>query len=103
DPLWSEYRHLALAHGLRAFWSPPIAGADGRLLGTFALYYRTPRAPLPEQLWAIDVVKRTAAIVIERKRADAERERLDALRRDFIAGGAPEQGNPPSSTQGPGG
>jgi len=100
DPLWSEYRHLALAHGLRACWSTPIAGADGRLLGTFALYYRTPRAPLPEQLWAIDVVKRTAAIVIERKRADAERERLDALRRDFIAVVAHELGNPLSSIQG---
>jgi signal transduction histidine kinase len=81
-------------------WSTPIEGANGRLLGTFALYYRTPRAPLPEQLHAIDIVKRTAAAVIERKRADAERDRLAASQRNFIAVLAHELRNPLSSIQG---
>ena len=42
---WDDYRELARAPGLRACWSTPILATDGRVLGTFALYYREPRAP----------------------------------------------------------
>src|SRR5258706_1951322 len=35
DPLWADYRDLALAHGLRACWSAPILSSEGRVLGTF--------------------------------------------------------------------
>ena len=48
DPLWAEYRHLALPHGLRACWSTPIANQEGAILGTFAVYYREPRTPDPQ-------------------------------------------------------
>src|SRR5712691_656742 len=34
DPLWADYRHLALPHGLRACWSTPIFASDGGVLGT---------------------------------------------------------------------
>lgn len=40
DPLWADYKHLALAHGLAACWSTPILLDDGRVAATFALYYR---------------------------------------------------------------
>jgi GAF domain-containing protein len=43
DPLWSDFRDLALGHGLRACWSTPILSSEGRVLGTFAIYYREPR------------------------------------------------------------
>src|ERR1700733_10452750 len=33
DPLWADFRHLALAHGLRACWSTPITSQDGGVLG----------------------------------------------------------------------
>ena len=42
DPLWSDFRELALGAGPRACWSTPIFATDGSLLGTFALYYREP-------------------------------------------------------------
>ena len=45
DPLWSDYRDLALSHGLRACWSAPFFSGDGQVLGTFAIYYREPRSP----------------------------------------------------------
>ena len=35
DPLWANYRELALAYGLRAGWSTPILSSDGSVLGTF--------------------------------------------------------------------
>ena len=40
DPLWDNYRDLALQHGLRACWSTPVFDSQGRLLATFALYFR---------------------------------------------------------------
>lgn len=42
DPLWSDYRALALSAGLRACWSFPIM-AGSRCVGTFAFYSRSPR------------------------------------------------------------
>jgi PAS domain S-box-containing protein len=79
DPLWADYRELALSHGLRACWSTPIRAVDGRILGTFALYYRQARAPTSEHLRLATLVGRTAAIIIERKRADDIRARLAAI------------------------
>lgn len=79
DPLWADYRDLAVRHDLRACWSTPIRGLDGSLLGTFALYYRQPRTPTAEQLLLASLVGRTAGTIIERMRADDTRSRLVAI------------------------
>ena len=68
DPLWTDFRELAQTHGLRACWSTPIAGSGGRMLGTFAIYYRTPRSPTTDELEAIKHIISTAADAIERSR-----------------------------------
>ena len=48
DPLWSEYKGLALQFGLAACWSNPIfIKGDERVAMTFALYYREVRAVEP--------------------------------------------------------
>lgn len=73
DPLWTQYRELALSHGLRACWSTPIMSRDGMVLGTFAMYYREPRSPSTEDLQVIERATHFAAIAIERQRAEAER------------------------------
>lgn len=44
DPLWADYRALALPLGLKACWSSPII-SSGRVVGTFAFYYRERRGP----------------------------------------------------------
>src|SRR5256884_6466445 len=31
DPLWADYRDVALAHGLRACWSTPILSSAGKV------------------------------------------------------------------------
>lgn len=74
DPLWDDFRDLALAAQLRACWSTPIFSSGGDLLGTFAMYYTQPRRPSVADLALIDVLVRTVAMAIERSRADAERE-----------------------------
>ncbi|MDM9621987.1 EAL domain-containing protein [Rhizobium sp. S96] len=45
DPRWAEFKTLALPHSLRACYSNPIFGSKGKILGTFALYFRDARAP----------------------------------------------------------
>jgi GAF domain-containing protein len=56
DPLWEAYRHLALPHGLRACWSTPIRASDGQLIGTFAIYHRTPGHPTIGEIEAIELI-----------------------------------------------
>ncbi|QJU59316.1 GAF domain-containing protein [Sphingomonas sp. AP4-R1] len=80
DPLWADYRDLALGFDLRACWSMPIEAADGRLLGTFANYYREPREPTERDLELISMAARTTAIAVERHINDLERERAEEQR-----------------------
>jgi two-component system, cell cycle sensor histidine kinase and response regulator CckA len=68
DPLWADYRHLALPHGLRACWSSPIPAQDGSMLGTFAIYYREPRTPDAQHLQLIAHATHLVALAIERDR-----------------------------------
>jgi two-component system cell cycle sensor histidine kinase/response regulator CckA len=72
DPLWAEYRHLALPYGLRACWSTPIATQDGTILGTFAVYYREPRSPDTQHLQVITHATHLAGVAIEHDRAKLE-------------------------------
>lgn len=45
DPLWAQYRHLGENIGIRACWSSPIWDQHGKVIGTFAFYYRQRRGP----------------------------------------------------------
>jgi PAS domain S-box-containing protein len=77
DPLWVDYRDLALAHGLRACWSTPILSSAGRVVGTFATYYCEPRSPSSQEYNVMERITHLASIAIERKLAE---EALEALR-----------------------
>jgi len=64
-PYWSQYKELALKAGVQACWSEPIIGADGVVLGTFAMYYRAPQVPVEEDLKFIELSANLAAVVFE--------------------------------------
>ena len=66
DPLWKDYKHLALPHGLRACWSTPIMDLNGHVLGTFAIYYVRPGLPTEQHQRLIDLATHTAAICLGR-------------------------------------
>jgi PAS domain S-box-containing protein len=70
DPLWTDYAELAHAHGLRACWSTPILSNDGRVLGTFALYYREPRTATGEERGIIDRATHLAGIAIDQRQME---------------------------------
>jgi PAS domain S-box-containing protein len=82
DPLWDDYRDVALAHGLRACWSTPIFDEQRLVLGTFALYFRERGRPDERHWKLIELATATAAIAIikhretEALRASEERLRL---------------------------
>ena len=69
DPRWEDYRDTALAHGLRACRSPPSHDSAGAILGTFAMYYDTPKRPTERALDLIEPVQALAGIAIERHQA----------------------------------
>jgi len=69
DPLWADFKDLALEHGLRACWSIPILTRGRQVIGTFAMYHREPREPTVRDLMLVDLVTQTAALVIDRERA----------------------------------
>ena len=67
DPLWEDYRDLAAASGLRACWSTPIMSGRGKVLGSFAMYYRQPQTPTGDEARLTDVATHIAAIAIEQQ------------------------------------
>ncbi|QLF93178.1 EAL domain-containing protein [Pseudomonas sp. ABC1] len=69
DPLWSEYKSLALPLGLRACWSTPIPSSDGRVIGTFAFYYRESRSPDDLHKRLVDMSIHLCSLALERESA----------------------------------
>src|SRR5882757_8466439 len=81
DPLWANYRELALAYGLRSGWSTPILSSDGSVLGVFGIYGREPRSPTPQHLHTIKQITHMASVAIERKQAAEALHASDLLAR----------------------
>ena len=67
DPLWEEYRNFAWAIGVAACWSTPIMSSKGKVLGSFAMYYREPRAPNGEERHLTDTATKLAALAIQHR------------------------------------
>jgi signal transduction histidine kinase len=78
DPLWVDYKHLVEPLGLRACWSSPIIATDGRVLGTFAVYYREARLPDADERELIARATHVAGIAIERRELDDQLRALSA-------------------------
>jgi diguanylate cyclase (GGDEF)-like protein/PAS domain S-box-containing protein len=76
DPRWQPYKTLPLEVGLRACWSTPIKAKDGRVIGTFAFYYRECRAPSRWHQRIVDACVHLGALAIERQEARAQIARL---------------------------
>jgi PAS domain S-box-containing protein len=74
DPLWTDFRDLALSHGLHACWSTPILDTTRKVLGTFALYYSQPGRPTARHRELVRLATHLAVIAI------AKHESEEALR-----------------------
>ncbi|PMR77693.1 bifunctional diguanylate cyclase/phosphodiesterase [Billgrantia endophytica] len=67
DPLWAGFREVAEAHGLRACWSCPVMASNGRVLGTFAIYYRQPGEPSRGDRRRLVEAAELASLAVERE------------------------------------
>ncbi|HEY4743722.1 MAG TPA: PAS domain S-box protein [Desulfuromonadaceae bacterium] len=75
-PFWKGFTPAREA-GLHACWSEPVLASDGELLGTFAMYHRTPRLPDEAEIQLIESAAHLASIAIERFKAEERRSRLE--------------------------
>ena len=66
DPRWQPFKTRPLDVGLRACWSTPIKAKDGRVIGTFAFYFRECRAPSRWHQRIVDACVDLSALAIER-------------------------------------
>lgn len=77
-PFWKDFTPAREA-GLRSCWSEPIISSVGQLLGTFAIYHRTPAIPGEDEISLIQQAAAFAGIAIERSKGDSERMELEHL------------------------
>jgi hypothetical protein len=56
DPVWGDYRDLALRHGFKSCWSTPIRNSEDTIIGTFAILHRTVGMPTYEEIEAIGLI-----------------------------------------------
>jgi PAS domain S-box-containing protein len=77
DPLWEEHRDLALRHSLRACWSVPVS-SQGKVIATFAMYYREPRRPTEFDQEFVDQITHLARVGIQHKLAQEKLQRSEA-------------------------
>lgn len=66
DIRWKDYGDLALPLGLKACWSSPIKSPEGRVVGTFAFYYREPRGPSEMERQLVATCVHLCSIAMER-------------------------------------
>jgi diguanylate cyclase (GGDEF)-like protein len=81
-PNWDGFQDHVVALGLHACWSSPICDGTGRVLGTFAFYYREVRGPTKREEAIVATCLHLAMIALERHDRVLERELLahtDAL------------------------
>ena len=76
DPRWQPYKTRPLEVGLKACWSTPIKAKDGRVIGTFAFYFRESRAPSRWHQRIVEACVHLGALAIERKEARTQIARL---------------------------
>jgi diguanylate cyclase (GGDEF)-like protein/PAS domain S-box-containing protein len=76
DPLWEEYRELALSYDLKACWSSPVFDDDQRVIGTFGLYYCRARSPREKDRDIIQQATDLTSLVIQHYRV---KEKIDFM------------------------
>lgn len=68
DPLWADYRAVALPLGLRACWSVPFLDDAGAVLGAFAVYHRMPRRPSDEETELLRDIGNSVGLAVHQDR-----------------------------------
>lgn len=85
DPLWENYKHLTQLFQLKACWSLPIIHSSGKVMGSFAIYYKTVKSPSSNEVNTFDRIRNILRILMEHHWSLNEikiaNERFDAIMR----------------------
>jgi PAS domain S-box-containing protein len=82
DSRWENYREIARKYGIGACWSFPILNASGKVVGTIANYYSSPREVGEKELNTLERAQRLISLLmaqyeyLEKIRLDNERYEL---------------------------
>jgi signal transduction histidine kinase len=80
DPWWQDFAGFMAQHGIQASWSSPILSpSNGKVFGTFGMYYPAPRHPTPAELYLIETFTHLAALAIDRHHGDVVRREHRAM------------------------
>jgi len=66
EPRWQPWLSLAREFDYRACWSFPVETPEGKIVGTFAMYYKEPRQATQRDLDVAAALTRTAGAIIAR-------------------------------------
>lgn len=70
DPLWEQYKDLALAHNLRACWSMPLFDEAENVIATFAVYHHKISTPDQTDLDTLARIARIITVAILKNRSE---------------------------------
>jgi two-component sensor histidine kinase len=82
EPRWKPWLWLAREHGCRACWSFPVETSAGKIVGSFAMYFKEPRKPTALDRGLIVSLMHSASIIIshyqetEARKQQEERQQL---------------------------
>lgn len=74
DPLWSAYLDIVQPYGFKACWSVPVKKRTGKVIATFAAYFKTNRIPNKEEVNLIERATSLIGVLIENRNAVEETE-----------------------------
>ena len=69
DPLWKNVCGLVQPYGFKACWSVPIKKSDGKVMGSFATFFKKINSPLPHHLNLLERAASLVGILIENRNA----------------------------------
>ena len=73
---WSPWLWLADEYGYKGCWSFPVETSAGKVVGSFAMYFKEPRDATPRDRELAAALTHTASIIISRHQESEERARL---------------------------
>jgi len=69
-PYWAQWSALAKKANLSSCWSEPIIDNRGKVIGTFAIYFKKTTSPTKKDFRLIEQFSSLSRIAIEREKAD---------------------------------
>lgn len=83
NPLWDKYKSLTQTFNLKACWSLPVIHSSGKVLGSFAIYYKKVKSPTSEEYNTFHRIRNFLRILMEHhwslNEIKVANERFDAM------------------------